>query len=51
LTEAQLAEAIAKVLETPRYRQAAGQFAERLQAHDAVGAACERIEAYLTDAS
>jgi UDP:flavonoid glycosyltransferase YjiC (YdhE family) len=47
LTEERLAEAIAKVLETPSYRQEAGRFAERLQAQDAIGTACDLIEEYL----
>jgi UDP:flavonoid glycosyltransferase YjiC (YdhE family) len=44
LTEERLVAAIAKVLETPSYRQEAGRFAERLQARDAVGTACDLIE-------
>ena len=44
LTEERLTQAIAKVLETPKYRQEAVRFAERLQAQDAIGTACGLIE-------
>jgi UDP:flavonoid glycosyltransferase YjiC (YdhE family) len=47
LTEERLAAAIAKVLETPSYRQEAGRFAERLQGQDAIGTACDLIEEYV----
>jgi hypothetical protein len=47
LTEERLAVAIERVLETPRYRQEAARFAERLQTQDAIGTACDRIEEYL----
>jgi hypothetical protein len=47
LAEERLAAAIEKVLETPRYRQEAARFAERLQAQDAIGTACDLIEEYL----
>ncbi len=49
LTEDRLAAAITKVLETPSYRQEAVRFAERLQAQNAIGTACDRIEQYLAD--
>jgi UDP:flavonoid glycosyltransferase YjiC (YdhE family) len=47
LTEGRLAAAIAKVLGEPSYRQEAARFAERLQAQDAIGTACDLIEEYL----
>ncbi len=50
LTEKRLAEAIAKVLETPSYRHEAVRFAERLQAQDTIGTACDLIEEHLAGA-
>lgn len=44
LTDERLAEAVAKVLKDPSYRQSAAGFSQRLQSQNPVSAACDLIE-------